>query len=81
MVASDPVEEAIALLGLGKLARGLKVTHQAVRKWQKARRMPRTEWTGETNYSARIEELTHGEVTRARLLAPWPKLEEARDAA
>lgn len=72
MVTLDPIEDAVRLLGLGKLARALGVTHQAVRKWQKARRLPRTEWTGETNYAGRIEKLTHGEVTREQLLAKWP---------
>lgn len=81
MGISDPVSEAASLVGRQRLVQVLGVSDQAVRKWQKARRMPRTEWTGETNYSARIEELTHGAVTRERLLASWPQPDEARDAA
>jgi hypothetical protein len=44
------------------------VSYQAVKKWEKAGRLPRTEWTGETNYSTVIERLTDGKVTRGDLL-------------
>lgn len=72
MITSDPIEEAVGLVGLACLARELLLSHQAIRKWQRARRMPRTEWTGETQYSQAIERLTDGAVTREQLLAPWP---------
>lgn len=65
---SEALEEAIELLGLGPLAALLGVSYQAVRKWQRAGRMPRTEWTGETDYAARIETATGRKVTRDRLL-------------
>ncbi len=91
MSNSDPIEDAVSKVGLACLARELKLSHQAIRKWQRARRMPRTEWTGETKYSSLIEQLTGGAVTRAMLLAPWPELvgtegapavpQEVRDAA
>jgi len=82
MDISHPLRTAIGQLGLTRLARELEVTHQAVRKWEKAGRMPRTEWTGETNYARRIQKLTGGAVSRAQLLKPWPAVpEEARDAA
>lgn len=71
---NDPIESAIELCGLGGLSKELGVSGQAIRKWQRARRMPRTEWTGETQYSQAIEKLTGGAVTRALLLAPWPAL-------
>jgi hypothetical protein len=71
MVAIDPIEEAVQIVGLARLARELKLTHQAVRRWQRAGRLPRTEWTGETEYSARIQVLTGGAVTRERLLGKW----------
>ena len=44
------------------------VTYQAVRKWIAKGRLPRTEWTGETNYSAAIESITDGRVPRCSLL-------------
>lgn len=92
MSTAHPLEAAIAQVGLAALARGLGVTHQAVRKWGRASRLPRTEWTGETGYAHAIEHLTGGTVTKLQLLSPWPELigaegapaiptEEARDAA
>ncbi len=36
-------------------------------KWARSGRMPRTEWTGETQYSLAIERATHGAVTREEL--------------
>lgn len=60
--------QAITLVGLGRLASELKVTYQAIRKWEKAGRLPRTEWTGETNYAGVIEKLTEGKVSRVALL-------------
>lgn len=74
---TSPLQTAITLVGLSKLARGCNVSHQAVRKWQAARRMPRTEWTGETDYSVRIAALTGNAVTREALMGPWPALPEA----
>jgi hypothetical protein len=76
----DPLSRAITQVGLTLLARECKVSHQAVRKWQRAGRMPRTEWTGETVYSSTIERITGGEVRKADLLKPWPAHQEARDA-
>lgn len=77
MSMTPPLKQAIQIVGLTKLARALAVSHQAVRKWQKAGRMPRTEWTGETNYSARIDALTDGKVPRELLLCKWPPPAEA----
>ncbi len=62
------ISVAIDLVGLQPLARGLNVSYQAIRKWEAAFRLPRTEWTGETNYSTTIEHLTNGKVTKAALL-------------
>ncbi|WP_414446839.1 hypothetical protein AB4851_08650 [Burkholderia sp. 22PA0099] len=44
------------------------VTYQAVRKWVAKGRLPRTDWTGETNYAGAIEAMTRGKVARAALL-------------
>ncbi len=71
-------------VGLVKLARELGLTHQALRKWERAGRLPRTEWTGETRYAAEIERATGGAVTRAELLGRWPQAvapAEVADAA
>jgi hypothetical protein len=66
---SNLITEAVNVVGLKKLATELGVTYQAIRKWEKAGRLPRTEWTGETNYSAKIEQLTDGAITRDGLLS------------
>jgi hypothetical protein len=72
MSAANPLSGAIAKVGLVALARGLNLTHQAIRKWERAGRLPRTEWTGETTYAEQIERLTGGEITKATLLSKWP---------
>lgn len=72
-----PLDIAIERIGLQPLSRGLGVTYQAVRKWQR-KGLPRTEWTGETDYAGQIERLSNGAVTRGELLE-WgrPKACEA----
>lgn len=64
-----PIAKAIEIVGLSPLADRLGITYQAIRKWERAGRMPRTEFTGETQYSAQIEKLTKRKVTRSQLLA------------
>ena len=63
----NPLERAIKLCGIQVIARDLGVTYQAVHKWRTSG-FPRTEWTGETCYAAKIEALTDGQVTAAALL-------------
>jgi predicted site-specific integrase-resolvase len=67
-MAHPELSKAIEIVGLQDLARGLGVSYQAVRKWEAAGRLPRTEWTGETEYADRIVELASGKVSRRRLL-------------
>ncbi len=76
----SPLEKAVQLVGLRPLAAGLGITYVAVRKWQSKGRMPRTEWTGETGYSAKIQEMTAGAVTKESLLASWPAADEQQQA-
>jgi hypothetical protein len=76
-----PLRRAIFQVHFTRLLRELGVSRQAVFKWLQAGRMPRTEWTGETTYSETIEVLTAGAVTKAMLLAPWPKWEPAKRGA
>lgn len=64
------ISKAIEIVGLAALARKLDVTYQAVRKWEAKGRLPRTEWTGETDYAGVIERATEGKVSKAALLAP-----------
>jgi hypothetical protein len=77
---TNPLTEAIRRVGLGRLAAGLGRSGQAVRKWEAAGRLPRTEWTGETTYAEQIERLTGGEITKQALLAKWPAPEQQEAA-
>lgn len=65
--ATANVVLAIEIIGLKNLAKNCGVTYQAVQKWRK-NGLPRTEWTGETNYCDVIEELTGNRITRRMLL-------------
>jgi len=71
-MSTNPITQAIDSVGLGVLAAGLCVSGQAVRKWEAAGHLPRTEWTGETDYSAAIQRITEGRVSREALLACRP---------
>jgi hypothetical protein len=73
----SPLDRAVTRFGLQPLARELGVTYQAVRKWQKRGRMPRTEYSGETEYCKIIERLSGGEITERELLAMRPVATEA----
>lgn len=67
-----PLQNAIDLVGWIPLANALSVTHQAIRKWHDAGRLPRSEFSGETRYAVKIEIATGGKVTAANLLA-WSR--------
>lgn len=67
-MAHQSLAKAIEIVGLQKLADGLGLTYQAIRKWEAAGRLPRTEWTGETAYAEKIERMCGGAVTRRELL-------------
>ena len=67
MNQSEYIEKAVSIVGLEPLAEACDVSRQAIRKWQR-NGMPRTEWSGETDYCGIIEKETKGAVTRAHLL-------------
>lgn len=62
------ITQAIDITGLQSLAEACGISYQAVKKWEKAGRLPRTDWTGETNYAEIIEKATSGAITRDQLL-------------
>ena len=62
------ISKAIDLTGLTNLAKACGVTYQSVKRWEAKGRVPRTDWTGETDYASRIEEATKGVITRDQLL-------------
>lgn len=46
--------------GKSQIAQWCGVTFQAVVKWEKRDKFPRTEYTGETNYAKTISEKSNG---------------------
>lgn len=73
------IETAIATVGgITAFTRALNeriekpVTYQAVRKWAAKGHLPRTEWTGETQYAAAIELITERKIAKEQLLAHLP---------
>lgn len=64
-----PLEIAIDLVSTSRIAAACDVSVQAVTKWKAKGRLPRTEWTGETDYASKIELLCAGRITRAQLLS------------
>ena len=77
---NTPLDTAIAVAGLGKLAARLDVTYHSLRKWQKQGRLPRTELSGESDYAQKIEQATGGKVTAIELIE-WSFPERWRGAA
>lgn len=62
------ISKAIDLTGLTNLAKACGVTYQSVKRWEAKGRVPRTDWTGETDYARCIETATKGQITRDQLL-------------
>lgn len=57
--------------GIARIASACGVTYQAAKKWVDTGRLPRTEWTGETNHAERIVVLLQAEgspITRDDLM-------------
>lgn len=54
--------------GVSAVANMLNISNRAVYKWLHKNELPRTEYTGETNYSATIEKETKGKVLKQNLL-------------
>lgn len=63
----DYLAAAIDAVGQTALAKACGVRQPTVHGWKK-KGLPRTEWTGETDYSGAIERLSDGAYTKARLL-------------
>ncbi len=79
METKSLITQAVELVGLSRLAKACGVTYPAIRKWQKAGRLPRTEWTGETDYASVIERESEGKIAKAQLLQKPVKQEQARE--
>lgn len=73
METINPLHLLFSVLGgTSKVARMCGVAQPVAWRWKQQGHLPRTEWTGETNYAERIEIATNGLVTKAQLLAQPP---------
>lgn len=62
------LRDAITSIGTQKIAKRCKVSVRAVYKWCERGVLPRTEYTGETNYAEQIEVLSGGQYKKEQLL-------------
>jgi hypothetical protein len=62
------IEHAAQLVGVRALARACGISYEALTKWRKAGRLPRTDLTGETYYATAIETATNGRIGADALL-------------
>ena len=63
MNISDVLQE----IGLTRVATACEVSKSSVHKWKSRNQLPRTEWTGETQYARKIADL-HGTIRPEDLL-------------
>ena len=70
LLEMTPLEKAIRFLGgYSATARVCGVAYQVVVNWVRRGHLPRTEWTGETSYAAKIERALEGKITEEELLS------------
>jgi hypothetical protein len=62
------LKEAIASIGAQNIADQCQVTVRSVYKWRTRGALPRTDYTGETNYADIIEKLSDGKFKKEELL-------------
>jgi hypothetical protein len=72
----NALQKAIAELGPYRAARICGVRGPSVYKWLANRRLPRTEWTGETHYAEAIVAALAGKYSRDDLLTFKSEIEE-----
>lgn len=78
---TPPIKRAAEILGVPVLSSLCLVSPVAVYKWLKKGRLPRTEWTGETNYAEIIAQALAERadidppITREQLLQLPPRAE------
>jgi hypothetical protein len=62
------IATVISEVGLTRIAKACNRSPATVHKWKSRNRLPRTEWTGETNYAETIARL-HGGISAESLLS------------
>ncbi len=68
LLVLNMLREAITSIGVQKISNRCKVSVRAVYKWCEKGVLPRTEYTGETNYAEQIETLSEGKYSKEQLL-------------
>lgn len=63
------LKEAIKSIGAQKVSDKCQVSVRAVYKWSERGVLPRTDYTGETNYAEIIANLSEGKHTKEELLS------------
>lgn len=72
------LDRAIDLAGgQTAIANIVGLTPQAIQKWVANGCMPRTEWTGETNYAEQIAQFLHFKVTKSEMLQRPENIKQA----
>lgn len=71
------ITRVIEIAGLVPTAEAVGLSYQAVRKWETRGFLPRTEFTGETNYAEKLSALVDNEVTVEELLSMRPTAKAA----
>ncbi|WHP46397.1 hypothetical protein QMO40_07110 [Mannheimia bovis] len=51
-----------------KVSELLGVSHSAIHRWLIANALPRTEWTGETDYAQRLSDALGGKLSKTQIL-------------
>lgn len=59
-------------IGVSKIADACGISYEAVRRWTVRGSLPRTEWTGETDYCGQIIKLSKKRLTKEQLLKREP---------
>lgn len=71
------ISKVIDLAGLLPTAQTCGISYQAIRKWEANESLPRTDFTGETNYAEKLSALVDNKVTRDQLLSMKPERKSA----
>lgn len=57
-----------AVGGIPMASQICSITNTAIRKWVITNTLPRTEWTGETDYAQRLSDALGGKLSKAQIL-------------
>lgn len=71
------ISEVIGIAGLKETALACGIAYQQVRRWESKGHLPRTEFSGETEYAKSMSALVDNKVTRDQLLSMKPERKSA----